>query len=137
MSMTNDRADHDRLVRHLQNIVDHVDMAFEAVSRPRVSHCLSTGAEGDDTLTMACPAFEFLPPPGGLEVQFQVVRAAPADAGEADDTSIRAVMKIADMENLDCRIRLCNGLRAHMANRTKELLEEAGYIATALGELEA
>ena len=30
MSMTNDRADHDRLVRHLQNIGGDVDIALEA-----------------------------------------------------------------------------------------------------------
>ncbi len=115
----------------------HLSISKNWDMKTHSSYCYSTGTQGNDVPTMVCLAFEFLPPPAGLEDQFQVVNAAPVIGGQADDTSIRAVNKIAGMENLDCRMGLCNLLRASMVERTKELLQEAGYIASALAELEA
>ena len=100
------------------------------------AYCYSTEVHGNDVPTMACLAFEFLPPPPGLQDDFQVVRVEPAIAGNPDDTSIRAFTKVASMENLDRRMQVCQTLRKNMAERTRELLKEAGYSESVLMELQ-
>ena len=101
------------------------------------TYCYSTEVHGNETPTMACLAFEFLPPHVSLEDPFNVTNITPAATGEAIDRSSRALNKITSMVNLDHRMKSCNGLRREMAQKTKELLEEAGYLASVLSELEA
>lgn len=99
------------------------------------TYCYSTRGQEDGTPTMVCLAFEFLPPPPGLHDPFQVSRAEPIVAGQVQDTSVRVVTKIADMVNLDNRMRMCTELREQMVARTKQLLDEAGYSPEVLKEL--
>lgn len=101
------------------------------------AYCYSTEIKGNNTPTMACLAFEFLPPQSGLEDPFDVTNAAPAVAREAVDRSLHAITKVANMANLDRRMKSCNALRKEMTQKTKELLEEAGYPPAVLRELEA
>ena len=95
-------------------------------------YCYSTMPEGDDTPSMACLAFEFLPPPGGLEDRFGVVRVEPAGGDARGDAAMRAASEIGSMENADTRMREEEGLRSLMARELRRLLEEAGYDAEVL-----
>lgn len=97
--------------------------------------CYSTRPAGDETPSMVCLAFEFLPPPPGLRDQFRVARAQPTPGPAHEDTSLRAAAKTADMANADCRIRTNAQLRAQMTEKLRALLAEAGYEQAALQEL--
>lgn len=97
--------------------------------------CYSTMPTGDETPSMVCLAFEFLPPPRGLHDQFGVARAQPAPGPAHEDTSIRAAEKMSEMANADCRIRANAQLRDQMMGRLRTLLAEAGYEQTVLQEL--
>ncbi|MDE2988744.1 MAG: hypothetical protein OXT70_11950 [Chloroflexota bacterium] len=97
--------------------------------------CYSTMPAGDETPSMVCLAFEFLPPPPGLHDEFRVARAQPAPEPAHEDTSLRAAAKMADMANADCRIKTNAQLRAQMAEKLRALLAEAGYDQTVLQEL--
>ena len=90
-------------------------------------YCYSTMPGGDDTPSMACLAFEFLPPPPGLVDPFGVVHAEPAPGPLHEDTSIRAVEKIGGMANADGRISADEPLRVQLGERLQDLLMEAGY----------
>ena len=94
--------------------------------------CYSTMPRDDETPSMACLAFEFLPPPPGLLDRFGVARAQPALGGEREDTSVRAVEKIRGMANADFRMRRDEPLRTRMSDNLRRLLEEAGYEAEVL-----
>lgn len=101
------------------------------------TYCYSTEIQGNETPTMACLAFEFLPPQASLNDPFQVTNTAPATTGKTVDRSNRALEKIARMVNLDHKMKSCNRLRKEMAQKTKKLLEEAGYPLSVLSELDA
>jgi len=100
-------------------------------------YCYSTMPDGDETPSMVCLAFEFLPPPPGLQDQFQVVRANPAPGPQFQDTSIRAAEKIRDMANADCLIRTDEPLRTQMVANLRNLLGEAGYGQEVLARIAA
>ena len=100
------------------------------------TYCYSTEAQGNETPTMACLAFEFLPPQASLKDPFEVTKAAPATIRKDVDSSNRALKKIARMVNLDHKLKSCNRLRKEMAQKTKKLLEEAGYPLSVLSELD-
>ena len=100
------------------------------------SYCYSTTVHGDNTPTMACLAFEFLPVNPGVRDRFGVTRASPLPNARPGNTSIRAIQMVAEMANLDQKMNSCNELRLEMAKRTRELLQEAGYRAAALTSLE-
>ena len=100
------------------------------------TYCYATGISGNDTPTMVCLAFEFMPPPHGLNDPHSVVRAQPAVGNEPGDTSIQAANKVADMENVDCRMKSRHKLRKKMTNQVRQLLEEACYNPTTLDDLE-
>ncbi len=91
------------------------------------SYCYSTMPRGDETPSMACLAFEFLPPPPGLPDPFGVAHARPAPTVEHGDASIRAADKIEGMANVDSQMRSDGPLRARMTEDLRRLLEEAGY----------
>ena len=95
-------------------------------------YCYSTMPGNDETPSMACLAFEFLPPPPGLRDRFRVARAQPALAAEREDTSVRAAEKIRDMANADFRMRTDEPLRTRMSANLRTWLEEAGYEAAVL-----
>lgn len=97
--------------------------------------CYSTMPEGDDTPSMVCLAFEFVPPPPGLHDQFCVAGAQPAPDPQHADTSVRAAEKMGGMANADCRISTDGELRAQMIEKLRALLAEAGYDQTVLQEL--
>ena len=99
------------------------------------TYCYATGHSGNCTPTMVCLAFEFMPPPQGLNDPHSVVRAQPAVGSEPGDTSIQAANKVDDMENVDCRMKSCHKLREKMTNQVKRLLEEAHYDQAALDSL--
>ena len=101
------------------------------------SYCYSTRPENDARPSMACLAFEFLPPAPGLEDPFAVVRVPPAPSPERGDTSVRAAEKVRDMADADERIASDSELRRRMTQILRECLEEAGYGAEALARLEA
>ena len=90
-------------------------------------YCYSTMPVGDDIPSMACLAFEFLPPAPGLQDSFRVVRAEPVPEPEREDTSTRAAVKIGGMANADCEIRSNETRRDRIIEKLRELLEEAGY----------
>ena len=98
-------------------------------------YCYSTMPGGDETPSMVCLAFEFLPPPPGLDDPFQVAITEPAPGPVHCDTSIRAVEKIRDMANADSRIRANGPLRAQMADNLRNLLVEAGYDQAVLADI--
>lgn len=100
-------------------------------------YCYSTTPGHDDTPSMACLAFEFLPPAPGLEDRFGVVRAEPAPNPVRGDTSVRAAERIRDMANADVEIGRDEGLRNRMTENLRCWLEEAGYGAGVLEELGA
>ena len=100
-------------------------------------YCYSTMPEGDDRPSMACLAFEFLPPAGGLEDRFGVVRAEPTRVPARENTAVRAANKIGAMTNADARMRVDEALRIRMIEQLRRLLEEAGYGAGVLEEIGA
>lgn len=100
-------------------------------------YCYSTMPANDETPSMVCLAFEFLPPPRGLQDKFAVVRAEPAPDIEPGDTSVRAADKIAGMVNADHQIRSDRMLRTRLAHELRLWLEEAGYGPTVLDRIGA
>ena len=98
-------------------------------------YCYSTMPAQDDTPSMACLAFEFFPPPAGLQDRFGISRATPVPNAPLEDTSIRAANKIRDMANADCRITADKTLRTHMTENLRRALAEAGYEPAALEDL--
>lgn len=101
-------------------------------------YCYSTMRKGDKTPSMVCLAFEFIPPPPGLQDRFGVTRARPVPAVERKDTSVRAAEKIGDMSNADSEIESDGKLRTCMIEVLRKQLEEVGcYDARALGEIGA
>ena len=100
-------------------------------------YCYSTMPAGDETPSMACLAFEFLPPASGLQDSFGVVRAEPAPEPERGDTSTRAAVKIGGMANADCEISSNKKLRDRMIESLRELLDEAGYDPVVLEQIGA
>lgn len=97
--------------------------------------CYSTMPRGDETPSMACLAFEFLPPPPGLQDPHGVVLAKPAPGGRHADTSIRAAEKMEGMANADYRLREDERLRSRLTETLRNLLEEAGYPPPVLAEI--
>ena len=90
-------------------------------------YCYSTMPDGDATPSMACLAFEFLPPPPGVDDRFGVSRAEAAPTPNREDTSIRAADKIRDMSNADHRIASNDSLRIRMIESLRVQLADAGY----------
>ena len=93
------------------------------------AYCYSTTAQGDETPTMACLAFEFFRKKPDQADPFGVARSnqkpvCPPHAGPSD--AVRVAKKIGEMDNLDLKMK-DNQLRRAMADTTKSLLEEAGY----------
>ena len=106
-------------------------------TKTHTAYCYSTTQHDDQTPTMACLALEFLPRRAGLPDPFAVTRADPAPPNAAIDTSLRAISKIAAMEDLDQALRASPPLHDRMARRTAELLKEAGYPDSVLADLVA
>ncbi len=100
-------------------------------------YCYSTMPSSDETPSMVCLAFEFLPPPPGLPDLFQVAQAQPAPGPQHEDTSIRAAKKIRDMANADSQINTDESLRVRMVEKLRRLLEEAGYEQAVLADIGA
>lgn len=100
-------------------------------------YCYSNMPPGDDTPSMACLAFEFLPRSSGLQDSFGVVRAEPARDSERGDTSTRAAEKIGGMSNADCKISSNKKLRDRLIEKLRELLDEAGYDPVVLEQIGA
>ena len=98
-------------------------------------YCYSTMPAGDDTPSMACLAFEFFPPPAGLQDRFGISRATPVPNAPLENTSIRAANKIRGMANADCRITADKTLRTRMTENLRRELEDAGYEPAALEDL--
>jgi hypothetical protein len=87
--------------------------------------------------TMSSLVFEFLPRPQPLIDQYGAVVAAPLVHAPAENYSLRALTKAAGMQNLDTRLRNDAVLLASMSEKTKALLEEAGYHAETLASYDA
>lgn len=101
------------------------------------SFCYSTTPSWDDRPTMPCLAFEFLPPPPGIQDRFAVSRAPAVQASnDLNDPSLRALRKVAEMEDLDIRVGSNNELRSELIDETCTFLAEAGYSAAALAGLD-
>lgn len=100
-------------------------------------YCYSTMPGDDETPSMTCLAFEFVPPPPGLQHRFGVARAEPAPDPEREDTSVRAANKIAGMDNADFKVSSNEQLRIRMIENLRKLLKEAGYAPGALEEIGA
>ena len=100
------------------------------------AYCYSTTVQGDETPTMACLAFEFFQKPDQAD-PFGVARSnqkpvEPTYAGPSE--AVRVAKKIGEMDNLDLRMK-DDQLRRAMADATKSLLEEAGYLPEVLQQL--
>lgn len=100
-------------------------------------YCYSTTPRHDDTPTMACLAFEFLPPVAGISDKYGVARTGPKPASPRKDTAVRAACKVADMTNADEMIRSDRQLCARMTEKVRRYLEEAGYEREVLAKLES
>jgi hypothetical protein len=113
-------------------------LAAEKLWRVRTHSCFcySTRPEGDDRPTMPCLAFEFVSPEQGLQDRFGVTRAAPAIGSPKQDYSLRAVTKIGAISDVDETLKNNHQLTLDLIARTRTLLVEAGYTASALTELE-
>ncbi len=99
-------------------------------------YCYSTKPWNDETPSMVCLAFEFVPPPPGLQDCFEVARLQPIPTTERENTSIRAVDKIRDMINADSEIKSNKMLRTYMTDTLRKLLEEVGYDSAVLSQLD-
>lgn len=100
-------------------------------------YCYSTMPRGDETPSMACLAFEFLPPPPGLPDPFGVTNAQPKTQASHEDMSLRAVKAVRELENADSLLRLDEPLRVKMAQSLRCLLREAGYHPAVLEQIGA
>ena len=100
-------------------------------------YCYSTTPKHDDTPTMACLAFEFLPPFAGLRDRFGVARVEPVPEPAREDTAVRAARKVKDMADADAVIRSDEGLRVRVTKNLRQRLEEAGYERAALDQVGA
>lgn len=100
------------------------------------SYCYSTLPKGQNDPTMPCLAFEFVPPPRGLADPFNVTNAHPAPGGVGEDMSMRALTKVSELLDLDQLLETDHRLRTEMINKTRILLDEAGYAASVLEQLE-
>ena len=100
-----------------------------------VPYCYSTMPQGDDTPSMVCLAFEFLPPPAGLEDRFGLGCAKPMVTEQREDTSARAIDKIREMTDADAKIRSDPALRARVTQNLCRGLAEVGYPSSVLAEL--
>ena len=102
--------------------------------KTHLPYCYSTMPHGDETPSMACLAFEFLPPRSLLD-PFEVTRAQPAPTTVREDTSLLAADRIGLLENADSLMRSDKSLHSHMVQELRHLLKEAGYSATVLEEI--
>ncbi len=103
------------------------------------AYCYATKRSDMDNAsipTIACLAFEFVPPSRNLLDNYNVVPNRPASARTIEDMSIRSIEKIKDMDNLDTKLRRDNALRSELYQNLKSLLEDAGYEDVALQQLE-
>ena len=98
-------------------------------------YCYSTMPDEDETPTMTCLAFEFLPPPPGIPDRFGVARAEPAPNPNRENPSIRAAEKIGIMANADRRILADEPLRIRITEKLRSSLAEVGYGQAILKEL--
>ena len=99
--------------------------------------CYTTMPEGDETPSMACLAFEFIPPDPGLSDPFEVSRARPTPPRNLQNMSVLAANAVSDIENADTRMKSDDSLRGRMAKRLRALLLEAGYPQTVLQGIDA
>ena len=88
--------------------------------------CYSTTPEGDETPTMASLAFEFRKREG-LHDPFNVARAPPLFSSSQEDVSVRAIKQIAEMDDLDSRLKKYPDERERYVEHMKERLREIGY----------
>lgn len=103
------------------------------------SYFYSTMPPDDPHPSMPCLAFEFVPPPAGLEDRFGVTRARPSSVGSGGseaEFAMRALTKVGGMVDLDQRMSADQVLREAMIEATRNLLKEAGYAASALADLD-
>lgn len=98
-------------------------------------YCYSTMPAQVNVPSMACLAFEFLPPPPSLKDRFGISCAEPAPETNRPDSSLRAADRIGEMADLDLKLRENESLRSRMAENLRKLLEEAGYEPSALAEI--
>ena len=95
-------------------------------------YCYSTMPRGDETPSMVCLAFEFLPPAPGLSDPLAVTRAQPRPMAVREDMSLRAAKVIGQLENADSRLRGDESLRMRMTENLRRLLGEVPYHPAAL-----
>ena len=100
-------------------------------------YCYSTTPRHDDTPSMVCLAFEFLPPPSGLKDRRGVTHAKPKQDQPREDTAVRAALEVGNMIDADDKMRSEPNLRALFINDLYRLLEEADYEREALEELKS
>ncbi|MBT7486422.1 MAG: hypothetical protein HN673_08655 [Rhodospirillales bacterium] len=99
------------------------------------SYCYSTRREHRDGPTMPCLAFEFIPPPPGLQDHFAASRAEPAPGGVNVDTSVRVIEMIAGMVDLDELMNEDAELRQQLLTSTRNLMDEANYSQATMDSL--
>ena len=100
-----------------------------------VPYCYSTMPQGVNTPSMVCLAFEFLPPPAGLEDRFGLGCAKSMATEQREDTSARAINKIREMTDADAKILADPALRARVTQNLCRGLEEVGYPRSVLAKL--
>lgn len=99
--------------------------------------CYSTTPQDDNRVSMPCLAFEFRPRTVVLRDQFDAVRYQNPYLQEPIDYSIEALNKARDMQNVDTLLQNDDNLRIQYAQSQRDLLQNAGYQATALADFDA
>lgn len=96
------------------------------------SCCYSTPPDNQYEPSMPSLAFEFVPPPPGLEDSTGVSRAKPAEGGLSEDLSLRVVEHVRQMIDLDELLVEDPQLATELKSQTTELLTAVGYTEEAL-----
>ena len=99
------------------------------------SHCYSTRLFADNQPSMCSLAFEFLPPPTGLEDPFGVSRQSAAKDPTQDIPSLQVLTATSEINDLDVLLDRDADLTGRLNRGTHEMLKDAGYDPRSLAPL--
>ncbi|MXW32327.1 MAG: hypothetical protein F4100_02390 [Rhodothermaceae bacterium] len=88
-------------------------------------------------ISIPCLAYEFKPRPIPYPDRVEIVSSPPTRPSEMVDYSMQAIDSTREMKNIDLLFRENPRMGIKYAEKQKELLENAGYQATALNEFES
>ena len=103
--------------------------------RMHSSYYYSSGPFPYERPTMPSLAFEFVPPPPGLQDSHDVTNQTPLEGGSETDFALHALSKMGSMIDLDSKMKTEPAKRAEMLEQTQRLLVDAGYATIAVDRL--